>query len=130
MSHRVYIDQILEPIIKPWLENGEQFVLEEDGDSGHGSKSKTNIVRTWKKEHGLKSYFNCASSPDLAPIENCWQPTKAHLRKYPHWDDNATKGLIYDGWDSVSQEFINHIVRSMPERLQAVINAEGKMTGF
>lgn len=40
-----------------------------------------NIVRTWKerKENGLESYFNCHSSPDLAPIENCWQPVKRKL---------------------------------------------------
>lgn len=97
MSQRVYREQILEPIVKPWLDAGQSFVLEEDGDSGHGP-SKSNLVRTWKQDHGLKSYFNCPSSPDLAPIENCWQPAKAHLRKLPHWDDNTTRELIYEGW--------------------------------
>lgn len=45
MSQQVYIDQILEPIVKPWLMAGHDFALEEDGDSGHGP-SKHNIVRT------------------------------------------------------------------------------------
>lgn len=44
MSQCVYIDSILEPVVKPWLEAGEDFVLEEDGDSGHES-GKSNIVR-------------------------------------------------------------------------------------
>ena len=44
MSQRVYVDFILEPAVKPWLEAGEDFVLEEDGDSGRGS-GKSNIVR-------------------------------------------------------------------------------------
>jgi hypothetical protein len=56
MSQRVYIDQILEPVVKPWL-NGPKFVLEEDGDSGHGT-SANNIVRTWKKDYSLTTYFN------------------------------------------------------------------------
>ena len=56
MSQRVYIDQILDPIVKPWLDQGHNFVLEEDGDSGHGP-GKSNIVRTWKEEHGLEHYF-------------------------------------------------------------------------
>jgi hypothetical protein len=43
ISQRVYIDQILKPIVKPWLNH--DFVLEEDGDSGHGP-GKSNIVRT------------------------------------------------------------------------------------
>ena len=66
MSQRVYIDQILKPVVKPWLDRGDDFCLKEDGDSGHGT-SKNNIVRKWKEENG-----NCASSPDLSPIENCW----------------------------------------------------------
>jgi hypothetical protein len=61
MSQRVYIDQILKFIIKSWLNH--DFVLKEDDDSGYDS-SKSNIVRTWKETHYLKSYFNCASSPD------------------------------------------------------------------
>lgn len=125
MSQKVYKEQILEPVVKSWLDAGQSFVLEEDGDSEHGS-SKSNFVRTWKQEHGLKYYFNCALSPDLAPIENCWQPVKDHLRKYPHWDDTTTKDLIYEGWSHVPQKFINRSIRSMPDRLKAVIEGRVK----
>lgn len=96
ITHRVYIDSILEPVVKPWLEHGPHFVLEEDGDSGHGTSAK-NIVRTWKEQHQLESYFNCASSPDLSIIENGWQVPKQYVRKYPHWTDEATKELILEG---------------------------------
>ena len=41
-----------------------------------------------------------------------------------------TKDLIVEGWANVSQKFINEKVLSMPDRLQAVIDGEGKMTGF
>lgn len=37
MSHEVYINSILEPVVKPWLDRGDDFVLEEDEDSGHGT---------------------------------------------------------------------------------------------
>ena len=53
MSQRVYIDSILEPTVKPWIEAKHDFVLEEDGDSGHGL-GKSNIVRTWKQNNDLK----------------------------------------------------------------------------
>lgn len=129
MSQRVYIDSILEPIFKSWIEAKHDFVLEEDGDSGHGP-GKSNIVKTWKQNHDLEYYFNCSSSPDLSPIENAWLPSKQYIRKYPHWDDSTTKGLIYEGWATVSEAFINEKVASMPERLRAVIDSEGKMTGF
>ena len=39
-----YRDQILNPIVKPWIQRGDDFVLEEDGDFGHGT-GKSNIIR-------------------------------------------------------------------------------------
>jgi hypothetical protein len=133
MSQQVYIDSILEPIIKPWILRGDDFVLEEDNDSGHGppgKSKKNNIVQDWKDEHGLQSYFNCPRSPDLAPIENCWVQPKSNDRKIPHWDDSTTRELIVEGWARVSQEFINEKVNSMPTRYRAVLEGEGKMTGY
>ncbi len=44
LTHQVQIDSILEPVVKPWITAGEDFVLEEDGDSDHGP-SKKNPVR-------------------------------------------------------------------------------------
>ena len=52
MSLQVYKNQILEPIVKPWLERGDDFILEEDNDSGHGTGPK-NIVRAWKEKNRL-----------------------------------------------------------------------------
>ena len=87
-------------------------------------------MRKWKEPNGLETYFNCHNSPDLAPIENCWQPVKQTLRKFPYWDDATTKELIYKGWTLVTQKFINEKVATMPEKLQAVKDGEGKMTGY
>jgi hypothetical protein len=52
MSQGACIDQILEPIVKPWLNAGEIFLLEEDRHSGHGL-GKFNIVQNWKETHHL-----------------------------------------------------------------------------
>ena len=66
MSLQVYINQILEPVVKPWLLEKQDFVLEEDGDSGHGKAKNCNIVRKWKEENNLEYFFNFASCPDLS----------------------------------------------------------------
>ncbi|KAF2183648.1 hypothetical protein K469DRAFT_710450 [Zopfia rhizophila CBS 207.26] len=128
MTQRAYIDQILEPIVKSWIESHQCFILEEDGDSGHGP-GKSNIVRTWKKENGLQYYFNCYSSPDLSVIENCWQPPKQYVKKFPHWDEQDTRELAIEGWEKVNQKFINASVNSMPQRLKDVIEMDRQMTG-
>ncbi len=31
MTYQLYIDSILESVVKPWLEAGNEFVLEKDG---------------------------------------------------------------------------------------------------
>lgn len=50
MTLRCYYNDILEPVVKPWILDVRRgrinpFILEEDGDSGHGGGSTTNFVR-------------------------------------------------------------------------------------
>lgn len=93
MSRDVYREEILERVVKPWLAESD-FVLEEDGDSGHGWESKNNVVTAWKELNQLECYKNCVRSPDLSPIENCWLPPKQYYKKWPRWDDFSTRELI------------------------------------
>ncbi|KAF2818315.1 hypothetical protein CC86DRAFT_472932 [Ophiobolus disseminans] len=131
LSLAVYRDQILELVVGTWLRdpNTSDFILEEDNDSGHGGGRSTNIVATWKRNNGLNHYFNCSNSPDLSPIENCWQPMKQHLKKHPHWDEFEVRELANEGWGHVTYSFINERIDSMPQRLQDCIDMEGRITG-
>ena len=128
MTQDDYINQILEPHVLPWIKAKHNFILEEDGDSSHGPKNNNNKVRQWKKAHGLEGYFNTPQSPDLAPIENGWQPTKAHVKSHAHWDKETLGNLILEGWDGISQDWINRRIDSMPARLKEVIDREGKLS--
>jgi hypothetical protein len=47
----------------------------------------------------------------------------------PHWDDATTKELILEGWELVSQGFINKKVLTMPQRLREVDERDGQMVG-
>lgn len=53
LNHKAYIEQILEPAVLLWLVRHEQFILEEDGDSGHGysrgKNKRDNAVTKWKQ---------------------------------------------------------------------------------
>jgi len=83
MNQTIYTTDILLTIKQDM--NG--FVLEEDNDSGHTGARLTK----WKLNHGIKYYFNAPKSPDLAPIENVWQPLKFHFNSKPHWDIERAK---------------------------------------
>lgn len=50
MTHRCYRNDILEPVVKPWILDVKRgridpFILEEDGDLGHRGGTAINIVR-------------------------------------------------------------------------------------
>lgn len=129
MSLKVYRDSILEPVVGSWLRQGASFVLEEDGDSGHGT-GKHNIVQEWKEKNGLTSYFNCSGAPDFVPIENAWIGPKQAIGSRETWDTDIIKELAEEGWNGLSQSCINSWVDSIPQRLQDCIDLEGKMTGY
>lgn len=130
ITQRDYINQILNPVVKPWLESGDDFILEEDGASGHGPSSNQNIVFQWKEKHQLRYYFNTPGSPDLSPIENAWKAPKSHLKEHAIWDELAIKELAEEGWEALSQATINEWVHSMPQRMRDVIDTEGQLTGW
>ena len=44
MSLKVYSNQILKPVVKPWLLKGQDFVLEEDNKSGPRKAYNRNII--------------------------------------------------------------------------------------
>ena len=40
MSSQVYIDKVLSGPVKKWIDRGDDFVLEEDKDLGHGTGAR------------------------------------------------------------------------------------------
>lgn len=132
MTLQVYRDEILESVVGSWLRQGHSFVLEEDNDSGHGT-GKANIVRTWKKQNGLDSFFNCASSPDFVPIEKAFLIPKDYVRTQSCWDDETLKSRAEEGWEKLKQSTINVWVDDIPKILKQVADSDqlaGRMSGF
>lgn len=137
-----YVNQILEPVVKPWMARKEVFVLAEEPEWGHGGTRNTwdkqpvnkrpeNHVQRWKREHELPSFFMCPGAPDFDVMENCWKaPDNARVRNIRKFDQETTRTLIREGWDAVDQEVINQRVLSMPQRLRACIELGGALTGY
>ncbi|KAK3311553.1 uncharacterized protein B0T15DRAFT_79628 [Chaetomium strumarium] len=120
-----YRDQILEPVVGPWLQAGNDFVLEEDVESGHSGKKGNNIVSKWKKENKLESFFNCPMSPDFVPIERAFQLPRQYVKKRPCWEDSSVKELAEEGWAALRQESINRWVDQIPQTLKTCLDKGG-----
>lgn len=95
---------------------------------------KARVVQRWFEERReqIELLPWPALSPDLNPIENIWalivnawepenERTRAHLLQH-------TK----DEWERFrrNQQTIHNIVASFPDRLQAVIEADGHWTAY
>lgn len=64
-------------------------------------------------------------SPDLNPIENLWNDLKRRVyNRFPQTMEQLEQ-FIREEWQATDLNFISRICRSMPDRLQLVIDNEG-----
>ena len=124
-----YID-IFEQHILPFLKCDDNFILKKNGDSDHDKANNNNIVRQWKQQHDLQCYFNISQSPDLAPIENCWQSTKKYIDQEDHLSDEVLKAQIIKSWNQLSISFINRQILTMYNYMKIVIAGKSKWTAY
>lgn len=127
-AHR-YVTEILEEHVVPYAGFvGEGFTLMHDNARAHTAL----IVRDYLQEVGISVMQWPARSPDLNPIEHLWD----HLKRKVRSRDPAPTTLpeleeaVIEEWASISQEELLKLVRSMRERMEAVIRARGGNTRF
>ena len=71
-------------------------------------------------------------SPDLNLIEALWGDLEVELGQI--WgrvsDPEALEAAVKAAWDSITEERLEELIRSMPARLQAVIDTDGHPTPY
>lgn len=93
------------------------YNLQKNNDPKHTAR----IVKEWLRSN-VKSVLDWPSqSPDLNTIEYLGRQIPQHNIT----SKNMLKTIITAEWSRISAHITNHLVKPMPRRLQAVIDAKG-----
>ena len=107
-----------------WQQFGEgPFLFQHDTAPVH----KVRSIQKWFVETGVEELDWPAHSPDLKPIEHLWDELERRLRARPNRPTsvpNLTNALVTE-WKQVLIAMIQHLVESLPRRVEAVIAAKG-----
>jgi hypothetical protein len=131
ITAQTYVDNVLVPAIWPFWQResyhlGQSCILMEDGASAH----RAGYTKAIREHLGIPKLDHPASSPDLNPIENLWRLIKYRINKRnPRpTTKEAVKQAIIEEWNAITVEEIQSFVDDMPNRMEAVREAQGGHT--
>src|SRR3954469_10559809 len=91
---------------------------------------KSVLVRIWLFNNGIQCIDFPPYSPDLNPIENLWADLARRVEEFQCETMEELQDIVAEEWKKTDKELLRSLVRSMPERCQAVIDAKGDHTSF
>ena len=100
----------------------------QDGAPCHTAKK----TKDWLANKGIKCLPWPSQSPDMNPIENLWAILDRALRKKPTKPSSKEDliNCLRSTWAEIPQETIAKLVKTMPERLQALRCSKGNSTRY
>jgi len=128
VAARNYLDDVLEPIVKPLnqtLFKGQPWTFQQDSAPAHKAKS----VQTWLKNHTpdfIATEHWPSASPDLNPLDYAiWSKLEAKVCSKPHTSVEALKRSLVQEWDKIPMETLRNSVEDWRPRLEQCISASG-----
>lgn len=131
MTQIYYADNILPVYISAYEDLEKKrpgpWILQEDNDGSHGTRGKgENVAKTLKQRHDIKTLVHPAQSPDLNPIEACWNIIKPRIRKRTWKTLAELREVVQDEWSKVTMKEIQARIGEMPNRCHRLVKSGGK----
>jgi DDE superfamily endonuclease len=108
---------------------GFECLFMQDNAPAHRARETT----LWLEQRSIQTLKWPSNSPDLNPIEMVWDIMKDFIQD--HYGDrklslSETRQAVEAAWESITPQELRKLVDSMPQRCQAVIDAQGGHTKY
>ncbi|GBO40077.1 Transposable element Tc1 transposase [Araneus ventricosus] len=127
MNHALYLN-ILKDNLKLSAQNlgiGNNFFYQ-DNDPMHTALN----VRLWCLYNCPQNLKTPPQSPNLNPIEHIWRELGVRVRKHDIKTKSELKTVMMEEWMNIDAEITKKLVKSIPKRLKAVVDAKGYPTKY
>ena len=128
-SHYMYIDEILQPVVVPYIQTMEPGALLQDDNA---RPHRARIVDAYLQQQHITRINWPACSPDLSPIEHVWDQLGRAVQA--RLNVNSTRAdlrrFLVEEWDRLPQDNVQRLVHSMRRRCAACIAARGGPTHY
>ncbi|GFT58503.1 transposable element Tcb1 transposase [Trichonephila clavipes] len=122
MTAQWYVHDILQPHVLPLMQRLPGAIFHQDNARTPPPRVLQDCIRT------VTTLPWPARSPDLSPIEHIWD----HLgwRVGHPMSLNELEARLQQIWNEMSQDIIQNLYVSMPDRITSCIRASGISTGY
>ena len=132
MTQAYYSDRLLPVYLDAMAhikrQRGHTPILQEDGDPSHG-KRKRGVAERRREASGITSLIHPPYSPDLSPIEGCWNIWKQRMRTIPDLDlleQEEFERIANDTWRDIDMHSIRQRIADLPNRCKMLIKNGGQ----
>ena len=128
MNAQRYCDDILRPVVIPFMNRHNGFVFQQGNARPHTARLTENVLQT----NNVNTLPLPSRSPDLAPIEHVWDIVNRRNRRN-HDPFNSVRELenaLVQEWNAIPLRAIQKIIRGMHKRCRTVVNANGGWTRY
>jgi transposase len=105
-------------------------IFMQDGASCHTSHSTQEFLEDECKYDFWDKTEWPGNSPDLNPLENVWAYLDSKVKARMPGNKEDFKRKLKEEWAKITPDTLRKFVSSMPRRIQAVLDADGKHTKY